>query len=705
MRKVACGFGVMLSVVFAPVLAGAAPLLDLSGQVALLDGAVPSGVRIVLGIDLDRDGELNSFETLNAKVTADGSYRLEYTPDVTKVDFEFIAFVADLAAEASQRGFDALLDGGPLPLVVRFEQEGYSTIVKRFSTLHDAPTLSVLMTPLDVIRCSDDACGTADGALEISGLTEGMKIARAYARAYDPALHPMSFPGTFTDDDDNLLISSGFTEINLHDESGKKITEVSSPVAVRLLAHPESYASLRDTKPNTDKIEVPMYSFDEERGQWITEAPGELQAPDGTPIGEDAFPSITRGEYDQPIYIAFRTKHFSTFNCDAPIGERSCVKGTLVREGKATAGVSVWAEGLSYVGTAGAVFTGEDGSFALDLMRSETAAEDVDRNGVMGETFTARLGFAGEFGVTFGEAFDTPRVQGTAQSSTSACQGDDCDCVDIGEVGDYEAVVPRLCDIRVRVTYPEQTRGEPGLTPADEDASLGDAGAAIPTAAIPTAARRDASVDDSNQSVLDGGLEPGDRDASVAPSNASDLRGMALGNVRVLGQFIGSMAAPGNPGDCGGRTCGSAISDDDGFATLTVKVVGNDARIELRADTTFDGTRSDHYQAELTIDACAEGETEVAGIVELEAKRVDSEPIDEYLERLAEVLSPLAEQSSRDGKVQNANSDCQCRTGAGTGGRAGSSILIACAGAGVLLARRRRGHGARGGGTFCGSST
>ena len=63
--------------------------------------------------------------------------------------------VADRLAQLTtvSRGFEALLDDGPLPIVVRFDREGYSTLIKRFSTLHDAPRFDISMEPLKPVHC------------------------------------------------------------------------------------------------------------------------------------------------------------------------------------------------------------------------------------------------------------------------------------------------------------------------------------------------------------------------------------------------------------------------------------------------------------------------------------------------------------------------------------------------------------------------
>src|SRR5262245_1936241 len=106
------------------------PLLDVTGNVSLLDGVAPGGARATIGMDLDRDVRLNSFEQVEVDVADDGSYAISYTPDPLEVDFEFIQFVTGLLADYEARGFEAVLDDGPLPIVLKVEREGYSTVIK-----------------------------------------------------------------------------------------------------------------------------------------------------------------------------------------------------------------------------------------------------------------------------------------------------------------------------------------------------------------------------------------------------------------------------------------------------------------------------------------------------------------------------------------------------------------------------------------------
>ena len=69
--------------------------------------------------------------------------------DPTDVDLEFLTFVAGLLADYEARGFDAVLDDGPLPIVLKVEREGYSTVIKRFTTFSQTPTLDAVLASPD----------------------------------------------------------------------------------------------------------------------------------------------------------------------------------------------------------------------------------------------------------------------------------------------------------------------------------------------------------------------------------------------------------------------------------------------------------------------------------------------------------------------------------------------------------------------------
>lgn len=557
MKTALTGLGVLCVALTLAKSSNAQELLNLSGQVALLDGESVQGTRVELGIDVNRDGDLNSFEIVRATVGSNGRYTLRYEPDPTSVDFEFIQYVIQLLADYNARGFEALLDDGPLPVLLKVEREGYSTIIKRFTTLHDAPSLDVILQPLAQIQCTQGGCMSSDGQVRIEGFPGGTGIARAFASAHDPATNGALFPGTFSDDENNLLISSGFTEIDLRDENGDKVTALSSPVSVRFEAQPSSWASLRDLEADSGQIEVPMYSFDEGSGEWVSEDAGVLQDAEGAAIPEEDFAAIQAGDYGGQVFIAFETSHFSTFNCDAPITRRACVKGRMLINGEATAGVRISVNGVSYTGTAGSVITGADGTFATDLMKSEEDGEDVDGNGQQGETFTAQISASATLGVYLGEAFATPSIQGSIGTSVSSCQPAECDCIDLGDI-DATFEPARSCQVTVRLTY-------------------------------------------SGHDIVGSGGPLAEGDAIV--------------NAKVSGSLSGQVAPLLDPTQCTDVPCGSAQTDADGVATFIVPVVGSEPSINLDASYSVSADGATHYyDASITVAGCAVGVTAVGSV-------------------------------------------------------------------------------------------
>ncbi len=623
--------------------ASAETLFSMSGQLGLLDGATPEGTKVKLQLDLDRNGDLDSFETLTAVTGADGSYQLTYDLDPTDVDLEFVQFAAELVADYNARGFEALLDDGPLPVLLTVEREGYSSVVKRLTSMFESPSFDFTLVPLRDVHCVDQACMSGDGAVRISGFPGGTGIGRAYASAYDPTEDKGRFPGLFTDNSLNLLISSGFSEINLYDDTGKAIHAVTSPLAVRFEAKRASWKTLPDLEMNSGRIELPMYSFDQTTGEWVREGDGELQRADGSAVSEAELTEIHAETFADDVYVSFSTSHFSSFNCDAPISERACVKGRLVSSvgAEALAGVEVSVEGVSYTGTAGTVFTGLDGYFAVDVMKSELAGEDVDGNGKNGETFTANVTAKALAGIYIGTAFDNPTGVGSVESGTSqSCRPDTCDCFDLGDiVVDFEP--PRLCEISVHGTFSGTT-------------VVGDSGP----------------------------LAKGD--AVVGASVYGQLSGVTLPQSAVTAI-------------CDGATCSPGELDSTGSATFAVAVAGDAPQIKVDSDWTIEDSDGLHYYSASTVIAgCAPGETAVSASVELKLDHAALGDLGSFIDALGSGPAVSGSGGGSGNPISAINDQdppatqgCGCRTAGGAGGGGGFATLLAVALGLTLRARRR----------------
>jgi len=622
--------------------AHAEKLFSLSGRVALADGAAPDGVKVKLQVDLDRNGKLDSFETITGKVDKTGAYSIDYELNPQDLSLDLIKYASRVVSAYQQRGFDSLLDGGPLPVVLSFEREGYGTVVKRLNTLFESPYLDAALAPLTDVQCDRGSCLSTDGSVRFGEFPPGTKIARAYADAYDPSQETPLFPGTFTDSANNLLVSSGFAEVNMYQEDGTPVHQVGTPVKTRFEAKPASWATMPDLEPNSGRIELPMYSFDPATGEWVAEANGELHFADGRVVPEDDLSAIRDGSYGEQVFVDFETTHFSTFNCDAPITERACVKGTVVAKtsGKALAGVSVSVSGVTYTGTAGTLVTGADGSFATDVRKSELPNEDVDRNGQKGEVVEARVTVTGT-GVFVGEAFETPTAQGSVgRASRPECKPADCGCLDLGTI-EVEFEEPRLCDINV-------------------------------------------------ESLFSG--------MDVAGSGGPLLAGDAVVGATVRATLVGGVQAPQAQLAtlCAGQACGSGVVDASGFASFTVPVIGDAPQIQVDASwsTEVDG-KYHYYSGSRVVAGCSRKQSSAPDSVALSLDHSEVTGLGDFISSLGDIKLPG---SSNNGGDDDAKSRLDDPLGGGCGCRAahssshGNAAALAALAAlfGVVRRRRRR---------------
>ena len=162
---------------------------------------------------------------------------------------------------------------------------------------------------------------TADGSVEFADLPTG--IDRIFARVFDPGDQSgdepgeQAFPGEFAEMGSIPLESSGFLWVEALDADGNPVSELSQAVRIRALIPRSQWGDLEDITQGTDRIELPMYFFNEDTQMWEQgDEPGWLEAADGTVLPEDAQSSILDGTYDQDVYASFTANHFSWMNVD-----------------------------------------------------------------------------------------------------------------------------------------------------------------------------------------------------------------------------------------------------------------------------------------------------------------------------------------------------------------------------------------------------
>jgi len=122
-------------------------------------------------------------------------------------------------------------------------------------------------------------------------------------------------------------------------------------------------------------------------------------------------------------------------------------------------GASVSAVGLTYTGTSGPVTTGPDGSFCLEVMRSEQPGEDVDGDGNLGETQQVQVKVhSGTNQYAFGP-FSAVTIAATCTSGTGL------DVVSL-HLNEASLLSVSNCPITGRVVYSGIAIGGTNTTPA-----------------------------------------------------------------------------------------------------------------------------------------------------------------------------------------------------------------------------------------------
>jgi len=319
------------------------------------DVSPASSASVTAAADFDGNGTIGAGESVTAETDGDGLYAFE------------------CPAEIGRR------------IVVTFDLEGYARALRTVDVQYlGEVTVNATLAPMDELECSGAGCTDTSGAVQISGV----EIASGYARVFNPVADADKFPGEFADREGNMLVSAVFAAFDLYDEDDERIEDLGGETAtVRLRTPRDTWGVIADLQAGNGQIDVPMYAFDEMTGEWVAEGTGWLEDGSGATIGEDQLGAIRDGTYTDLVFSVFEAGHFSYWNVDWPVETHACISGRVVdAAGSPVAGATVTVQGLTYAGTSSPQVTDADGRFCVDIMRSEGAGEDVNQNGITGET-------------------------------------------------------------------------------------------------------------------------------------------------------------------------------------------------------------------------------------------------------------------------------------------------------------------------------
>lgn len=396
-----------------------------------------SGADVIVKVDHNGDGEISDSERWETQTESEEGAEGE--------------FAVEVAAESGQR------------LVVTVRSSGYGAQHETVD-VSDADTVRVdttlySMEPLD---CQGSRCRSDDGALEVQGLPQDVT---GSGRVFNPETNADAFPGEFEDAGGNMLISGVFATIELNDASGEEIKQLEEPATLEMRFPKDTWDVIRDVDDSNSRIDVPLYAFGENTGEWTRDAEGYLVDGEGETIPDSEISAIRSGDYEGVIYAKGEVEHMSTWNVDWPVESHGCLQGTVLGpDGNPAVGAQIVASGLTYTGTSSAQTIGDDGTFCVDVMRSEGSDEDIDGNGETGETHRVGIHATWE-----GELYELGEQEMPEAQATCGEEG----CAELGErsLTEENKLSAAICSFEARVL---DFDGEPveGASVSGYDSSL-----------------------------------------------------------------------------------------------------------------------------------------------------------------------------------------------------------------------------------------
>lgn len=178
----------------------------------------------------------------------------------------------------------------------------------------DIGTIVIPNTVGTEVPLSSGAGQTADASLRVENLPP--EVTSLYAKSYDPDENPDTFPGEFAETASVPLNSSLFVWMEALDSSGNPVHDLSQAATVRSKLPHSQWADLEDINSGTDRIEIPIYTYDEATSMWLQLGVGWLEDAEGTVLPEDAQSVILDGTFAGDLFATYTTPHFSWMNVD-----------------------------------------------------------------------------------------------------------------------------------------------------------------------------------------------------------------------------------------------------------------------------------------------------------------------------------------------------------------------------------------------------
>lgn len=315
------------------------------------DASPLDGATVRVSCDLDGDGIIQPEEFKEGTTADDGSFTVSA----------------------------GTLDGKEIS--VRFSSSSTNSTVRVLSakTGDQSAWFDVSLVRIEKLACAAGKCVSPDRGLKVDGLDEGFEVR---GTTFNPVDSAGAMPGGFIDSEGKLLTSGVFATVEVEDADGNPVSKLSKAATLRMRVPRETWAETVDIQPGNDRIDVPMYAFDEAKGSFVREGTGFYEDGTGALLAEAKLPELIAGTLPGVVFARAEVTHFSTWNVDWPATSQTCISGLLLKEdGSPAANAQLEVQGISYTGRSPDKVTDAAGRYCVPVMRSEAAGEDFGKSG------------------------------------------------------------------------------------------------------------------------------------------------------------------------------------------------------------------------------------------------------------------------------------------------------------------------------------
>ena len=107
-------------------------------------------------------------------------------------------------------------------LVLAIKKEGYVSVLRSLPSVVNSYEIHSTLAQAEKATCSEGACGVVSNTIFIENVPGN--VSTVHMRSFNPAKESQYFPGDYVESNGKRLVSSAFSEINLYDKDGNRIS-------------------------------------------------------------------------------------------------------------------------------------------------------------------------------------------------------------------------------------------------------------------------------------------------------------------------------------------------------------------------------------------------------------------------------------------------------------------------------------------------